>query len=77
MVSPVARSETVRMLESILSQMDGKAYQFDVTSVFLNGYLDEDSYVEKPEGFVIQGKESKVYKLKQALYGLKQAPKAW
>lgn len=33
--------------------------------------------MEQPEGFVVQGKEDKVYLLKKALYGLKQAPRAW
>ncbi|CAL5412844.1 unnamed protein product [Camellia sinensis] len=34
-------------------------------------------YVTQPEGFMIEGKETKVYKLRKALYGLKQAPRAW
>ena len=34
-------------------------------------------YVAQPEGFVINGEEEKVYKLKKELYGLKQAPRAW
>ncbi|KAA0046865.1 putative gag-pol polyprotein, identical [Cucumis melo var. makuwa] len=47
------------------------------TSVFLNGELQEEVYVEKPEGFVKKDSEEKVYKLTKALYGLKQAPRAW
>ena len=31
----------------------------------------------QPEGFIIKGKEKKVYRLKKALYGLKQASLAW
>lgn len=49
----------------------------DVKSAFLNGYLQEEIYVEQPQGFVIEGKENQVYILKIALYGLKQAPQAW
>eukprot|EP01018_Ginkgo_biloba_P001336 Gb_06715 [translate_table: standard] len=49
----------------------------DVKSAFLNGYIDEEVYVEQPTGNEIQGKEQLVYKLKKALYGLKQAPRAW
>jgi hypothetical protein len=39
--------------------------------------LKEELYAEQPLGFIIQGEEEKVYKLRKALYGLKQAPRAW
>ena len=43
----------------------------------MNGKLEKEIYVEQPQGFVVDGEENKVYKLKKALYGLKQAPRAW
>ncbi|KAL0308739.1 UNVERIFIED_CONTAM: Retrovirus-related Pol polyprotein from transposon RE2 [Sesamum radiatum] len=49
----------------------------DVKSAFLNGYIDEEIYVEQPQGFIAKGSEEKVLRLKKALYGLKQAPRAW
>jgi hypothetical protein len=49
----------------------------DVKSAFLNGDLQEEVYGCQPAGFVVQGAEHKVLKLKKALYGLKQAPRAW
>ncbi len=33
--------------------------------------------MEQPEGFVVEGKESLVCKLKHSLYGLKQSPRCW
>ncbi|KAK0597781.1 hypothetical protein LWI29_028530 [Acer saccharum] len=73
----VARLDTIRALVALAAQKKWHIHQLDVKSTFLNGYLEEEIYVEQPQGFVIPGKEDKVLKLKKALYGLKQAPRAW
>ncbi len=44
---------------------------------FFNGQLEEDIYMEQPQGFVHQGNEHLVCKLHKSLYGLKQSPRAW
>ena len=75
--APVARLDTIRTLTTLAAQKSWKLYQLDAKSAFLNGVLEEEVYVEQPDGFVISGKEDKVYKLHKALYGLKQAPRAW
>ena len=49
----------------------------DVKTVFLNGFIKEEVYIEQPEGFEIFSSESHVCRLKRALYGLKQVPRAW
>ncbi|CAL9010567.1 unnamed protein product [Prunus brigantina] len=73
----VARLDTIRTLIALAAQKGWKLWQLDVKSAFLNGVLEEEVYVDQPEGFVIQGTEDKVYRLRKALYGLKQAPRAW
>ena len=75
--APVARLETIRLIISLAAQNKWKIYQMDVKSAFLNGYLEEEVYVQQPLGYVVKGHEDKVLKLKKALYGLKQAPRAW
>ena len=47
----------------------------DVKTVFLNGDLNEEIYMDQSEYFVEAGQESKVCKLTKFLYVLKQAPK--
>ncbi|KAL0560868.1 hypothetical protein IC582_001283 [Cucumis melo] len=75
--APVARMDTIRLLFAIAAQKGWKLYQLDVKSSFLNGILQEEIYVEQPEGCEKQGEGNKVYLFKKALYGLKHALRAW
>jgi len=65
------------LLLALSAQNGWVIHQMDVKSAFLNGYLEEEIFVEQPEGFVVQGQEEKVYRLNKALYGLKQALRSW
>ena len=51
-------------------------HQIDVKTSFLNCIIEEEAYIEQPEGFIVHEKDSHVCKLKKELYGLKQAPRA-
>ena len=50
---------------------DWEMEALDVKTAFLFGELDEELYMVQPEGFVVQGQESKVCQLRKAIYGLK------
>ena len=75
--APVARLETIRLLISLATQNQCKIFQMDIKSAFLNGYLEEELYVEQTIGYVVKEQKDKVLKLKKALYGLKRALRAW
>ncbi|BBN69916.1 transposable element gene [Prunus dulcis] len=75
--SPVTRITSIRMLIVIVALHNLEIHQMDVKTVFLNGDLEEEIYIEQPKGFVVPGQEKKVCKLVKSLYGLKQAPKQW
>src|SRR5438876_11451373 len=75
--SPVARLTTIRVLLSLAASHGLLVHQMDVKTVFLNGELDEEIYMDQPDGYVVGGQEGKVCKLLKSLYGLKQAPKQW
>ena len=75
--SPVAMIKSFRILLSIAAHLDYEIWQMDVKTAFLNGFLDEDIYMEQPEGFIAKGQESKVCKLQKSIYGLKQASRSW
>jgi hypothetical protein len=51
--------------------------QLDVKTAFLNSAIDEDIYMEQPEGFEDKNNQNLVCKLQKSLYGLKQAPRMW
>lgn len=75
--SPVVRNSTIRMLLALAAEMDWDIDHLDVTTAFLNGDLEEEVYMEQPEGFAVEGHESKVCLLKKAIYGLKQSSRVW
>eukprot|EP00253_Pinus_taeda_P002464 PITA_02464 len=49
----------------------------DIKTTFLNAVIEEDMYIEQPEGFETHERRTHVCKLKKALYELKSAPRAW
>ena len=69
--SLVTRLITIRALISLAASYGLIIHQMDVKTAFLNGELDEETYMDQPDGFVMKGQENKVCKLLKSLYGLK------
>jgi hypothetical protein len=75
--SPVVKHSSIRTFFSIVAAHDLELEQLDVKTAFLHGELEEEIYMDQPEGFIVPGKENYVCKLKRSLYGLKQSPRQW
>lgn len=75
--SPVVRFASIRLILAIVAYMDLELFQMDVKTAFLNGDLDEEIYMDQPEGFKVKGLERKVCKLNKSIYGLKQSSEQW
>ena len=48
--APIARTKVVRMFLPYAVSKKFKVYQMDVKSTFLNREIEEEVYIEKPEG---------------------------
>ncbi|KAM0988113.1 hypothetical protein ACFX13_012331 [Malus domestica] len=53
--SPVSRITSIRTLIAIAAVYNFDIHQMNVKTTFLNGELDEEIYMEQPEGFVLKG----------------------
>jgi hypothetical protein len=75
--APIAKFTSIRCILTLAALEDMEIHQMDMKTAFLNGELEEEIYMEEPQGFVHQGGEHLVCKLHKSLYGLKQYPRAW
>jgi hypothetical protein len=66
--------KTLRVALSLAARRDMELRQLDVPQAFTQAALEEDVYMEMPQGFEIDGM---VCHLKKSLYGLKQSPRNW
>ena len=75
--APAAKLTTIRVILSIAAILDLHVHHMDVKSAFLNGDLEEELYMELPEGLDDNLNSNKVYRLNRSIYGLKQASRMW
>ncbi len=75
--APIAKFTSIRCILALAALEDMEIHQMDVKTTFLNDELEEEIYMEQPQGFVHQGGEHLVCKFHKSLYGLKQSPRAW
>ena len=74
--APTVAQTTIRAVLATAAAEGWYVHQIDFKTAFLNGDLQEEVYMQVPEGATGQNK-NKVWKLIKSLYGLKQAPRCW
>lgn len=77
--APVSRISLIRIVLAIVNKYNLEVRQLDVKTAFLNRKLDEEIYLEIPEGLEYEKeiKKTKVFKLEKAMYGLKISSNRW
>jgi hypothetical protein len=66
---------SIRNILSLVVVEDLHLEQLDVKENFLHGDLEEDIYMQQPQGYEVKGKENLVSRLKKSLYGLNKYPR--
>jgi hypothetical protein len=74
--SPTARHATIHLIFAVAAIEDLHLHTVDISHAFINGDLEEEIYMEQPEGFHELGPDY-VCKLGRSIYGLKQASRSW
>ena len=70
---------TIRLLLQLAVQYNYSIHQLDVKAAYLNAKIEENIYLEEPDGYQTESTEGKkiFWKLKKSLYGLKQSGRNW
>jgi Reverse transcriptase (RNA-dependent DNA polymerase) len=75
--SPIVRPTTIRVTLSLALNLNWTLRQLDVSNAFLNGDLNEQVFMQQPQGFTDPTNPDFVCLLHKSLYGLRQAPRVW
>ncbi|KAK4403172.1 Retrovirus-related Pol polyprotein from transposon TNT 1-94 [Sesamum angolense] len=56
-----AMAKSIRIMLAIAAWYDYEIWQMDVKTAFLNGFVEEEIYMDQPKGFTVVGEEQKSY----------------
>ena len=67
--APVSSYSSIHTIISLVAEIGWRVYQMDVKTAFVNEVIEEEVYIEQPEGFDVENRETHVCKLHQAQVG--------
>lgn len=73
----IVRFSSIHLILALVVHLDLELFQIEVKTIFLNGELAEEIYMDQVEGFVLEDQEDKVCHLKLSIYGLKQSSRSY
>jgi hypothetical protein len=56
----MARYTSIRTIIALAAKMKWKLHQMDMKTTFLNGVIEEEVYLEQPQGFEVEDRKSHV-----------------
>ena len=62
----MSQFSSIRAVISVVAEMGWKIHHMDVKTAILNGIIQEEVYVEQPQGFETHGRESHVCRLRKS-----------
>ncbi|KAL0401808.1 UNVERIFIED_CONTAM: hypothetical protein Slati_4210700 [Sesamum latifolium] len=72
-----ASKSHLRHVDMPITDFEETYSPIDIKTTFLNGFVEEEIYIDQPEGFTTVGEEQKVCRLQRSTYSLKQASRSW
>ena len=77
--SPTTRVSAIRIFLSYSLRNDSELKQMDIKTAYLNADIDEEIFMQEPEGFEKYNEQGNplVCKLNKSSYGLKQCGRNW
>nr|KYP72142.1 Retrovirus-related Pol polyprotein from transposon TNT 1-94 [Cajanus cajan] len=76
-LSPVVKMTSIITMLSSATTLNLKVEQMNMKTSFLHGDLEEEINMKQLDGFLVEGKEHYVCRLRKSLYGFKQALRQW
>ena len=75
--SPILKKDSLQIIMALVAHFDVELHQMDVKITFLNGDLEKEVYMKQLEGFITNGNDHIICKLKKSIFGPKQASHQW